>query len=155
MRVAASFRVNGRKIELDLEPLASLAEVLRGPIGLTGTKISCTAGDCGACSVLLDGRPVPSCQVLAATVSGDVTTVEGLEGAEAEALRAAFIEQGAFQCGFCTSGQLVACTSLLARSPTMTDSQIAEALGGNICRCTGYAGIIRALRAAEVAIHSK
>ena len=150
--IRTMLEVNGQPFELDLPPHATLAEALRGPIGLTGTKIACNAGDCGACSVLVDGRPVPSCQMLVAHVSGLVTTVEGLKGGIADALRAAFIEEGAFQCGFCTSGQLIVCYGLVEQASALSDEELAAALSGNICRCTGYAGIVRAVRRASAQV---
>lgn len=151
-RVAIMLRVNGEEREVRVRPLASLAAVLREDLGLTGTKISCNAGDCGACTVLVDGKPVMSCQILAARVDREVTTVEGLHGPIADALRTAFIEEGAFQCGYCTSGQIVFCHSIVVAAEHMSDTALAALLSGNICRCTGYAGIIRAVRAAARAV---
>jgi len=153
-RATAMLRVNGEEHAVKIDPLASLAAVLREQFGLTGTKISCNAGDCGACTVLVNGKPVMGCQTLAARVQGEVTTVEGLHGPVADALRAAFIEEGAFQCGYCTSGQIVSCHGLVDRSDTLSDAELAVLLSGNICRCTGYAGIIRAVRAAARAVRA-
>lgn len=140
--------VNGERVEVEVSILATLAETLRDLLKLTGTKISCNAGDCGACSVLIGDNLVASCQVLVATVSGRITTIEGISGKVADALRSAFIEEGAFQCGFCTSGQLIACFGLVEKSNLLSDQQLGAALNGNICRCTGYAAIIRAIRSA-------
>jgi aerobic-type carbon monoxide dehydrogenase small subunit (CoxS/CutS family) len=146
--INVSLRVNGSTRDLRLPPLTSLAEVLRVYLGLTGTKVGCNAGDCGACTVLMDRKPVMSCQVLGVRVKGEVTTIEGLTGPTADALRTAFIEEAGFQCGFCTSGQLVACYSLVSASASLSDAELAASLAGNLCRCTGYAGIIRAVRSA-------
>lgn len=149
---AVELIVNGDACRLEVDPLASLADVLRDGLGLTGTKMSCNAGDCGACTVLVDGQPVMACQSLAVTVTGAVTSIEGLRGPAAEALRQAFIQEGGFQCGYCTSGQILAAIGLVERSGSMSDEELARALGGNICRCTGYVGIIRAVRAAAARI---
>jgi aerobic-type carbon monoxide dehydrogenase small subunit (CoxS/CutS family) len=146
--------VNSRVYEIRVDPLTSLAEALREDVGLTGTKIGCNAGDCGACTVLVAGKPVMSCQLPVAAARGPITTVEGLEGACADALRETFITEGAFQCGYCTSGQLVACHGLVACSLSMSDAELAAAINGNICRCTGYAGILRAIRSAAAKIQA-
>lgn len=147
--VSVQLRVNGALHVTNFASLDTLADVLRGPLDLTGTKVSCNAGDCGACTVLLDGKPIMACQMLAATVMGEVITVEGLIGEAAVALRQAFIDEGGFQCGFCTSGQLVTAFALMPNAPDMSDKELAIMLAGNICRCTGYAGIIRAIRVAS------
>jgi carbon-monoxide dehydrogenase small subunit len=148
----ATLRVNGLVHSVAAPPHASLAEVLRDQLGLTGTKIGCATGDCGACTVLVDSRPVMACLILAGTVRSEVTTIEGLCGPTADALRTAFVTEGAFQCGYCTSGQVVACHGLVARAAELDDAALADLLSGNICRCTGYAGILRAVRAAAEAI---
>jgi aerobic-type carbon monoxide dehydrogenase small subunit (CoxS/CutS family) len=142
--------ING-EIQIDqkqLPPGTRLIDVLREQVGLTGTKEGCGRGECGACTVLVDGRPVLSCIVLAARVSGAVETVEGL-AEESTPLRAAFARRAAFQCGFCTPGQIVRGTALLRRGLPETETGLRTAMSGNICRCTGYEGIIDALRDAE------
>ncbi|CAB4963866.1 unannotated protein [freshwater metagenome] len=135
-------------IEIDgLAPDARLLDVLRDRLGLLGTKESCGRGECGACTVLIDGRAVLSCITLAARVSGHVETIEGVS-AESERLRSAFANQGALQCGFCTPGQIVRGTALLREGLPDDDADLRSAMSGNICRCTGYVGIIAALREA-------
>jgi aerobic-type carbon monoxide dehydrogenase small subunit (CoxS/CutS family) len=139
--------ING-EIQIDqkkLPPGTRLIDVLREQVGLTGTKEGCGRGECGACTVLVDGRPVLSCIVLAARVSGAVETVEGL-AEESTPLRAAFARRAAFQCGFCTPGQIVRGTALLRRGLPESEAELRTAMSGNICRCTGYEGIIDALR---------
>jgi aerobic-type carbon monoxide dehydrogenase small subunit (CoxS/CutS family) len=139
--------ING-EIQIDqkqLPPGTRLLDVLRERAGLTGTKEGCGRGECGACTVLVDGRPVLSCILLAARVSGAVETVEGL-AEESAPLRAAFARRAAFQCGFCTPGQIVRGTALLRRGLPATEAEVRTAMSGNICRCTGYQGIVDALR---------
>ena len=142
--------VNGLATGLDIPAGLTLAELLRGRLGLTGTKVSCALGICGACAVLVDGRTVSACTTLAADVEGRaVTTVEGLAtGGTLSALQAAFIRHGALQCGYCTPGFLAAATELLARDPAPDERAVVAALEGNICRCTGYRPIIAAVLAA-------
>ncbi|MPZ87445.1 MAG: 2Fe-2S iron-sulfur cluster binding domain-containing protein [Nitriliruptorales bacterium] len=151
--VRISTVVNGKPEELAVPADRCLVTVLRDDLGLTGTKIGCEVGVCGACTVLVDGRPTSSCLTLAVQVDGaEILTVEGLgRHPELQELQQAFIEQGGFQCGFCTSGQLVALASLVLenRLPSMNGEEVAEHLHGNLCRCTGYYGILRA--AAKVA----
>ena len=142
--------VNGERIEGDIWAGESLLYVLRERLGLPGSKNACEQGECGSCSVLLDGRLVCACLVLAAQADGhELVTVEGLaEDGELHPVQAAFAETGAVQCGFCTPGFVVATVDLLARSPNPTDDEIREALSGNLCRCTGYAKIFDAVRLA-------
>jgi carbon-monoxide dehydrogenase small subunit len=142
--------VNGERIEADIWAGESLLYVLRERLGLPGSKNACEQGECGSCSVLLDGRLVCACLVLAAQVDGhELVTVEGLvEDGELHPVQAAFAETGAVQCGFCTPGFVVATADLLARSPNPTEDEIREALSGNLCRCTGYAKIFDAVRLA-------
>ncbi|HJO73563.1 MAG TPA: molybdopterin cofactor-binding domain-containing protein [Rhodospirillales bacterium] len=146
-----AFTVNGRPVAVAAAPITRLADVLRDELGLTGTKIGCNAGDCGACTVLLDGRQVCACMVAVGQAEGRaVTTVEGLteglaEGTELNALQAAFRRHGAAQCGICTPGMLMAATDLLARHPTPDRAQVMDALGGVLCRCTGYIKIVEAV----------
>jgi aerobic carbon-monoxide dehydrogenase small subunit len=142
--------VNGERLEVDAWAGESLLYVLRERLGLPGSKNACEQGECGSCSVLLDGRLVCACLVLAAQADGhELVTVEGLaEDGELHPVQAAFAETGAVQCGFCTPGFVVATADLLARSPNPTDDEIREALSGNLCRCTGYAKIFDAVRLA-------
>ena len=148
MRIELS--VNGERRETDVWEGESLLFALRERLGLPGSKNACEQGECGSCSVLLDGRLVCACLVLAAQADGhDLVTVEGLsEDGELHPVQAAFAETGAVQCGFCTPGFVVATADLLARSPNPTDDEIREALSGNLCRCTGYAKIFDAVRLA-------
>jgi xanthine dehydrogenase YagT iron-sulfur-binding subunit len=141
--------VNGRLHEVDAAPTASLLEVLRERLGLTGTKVACARGECGVCSVLLDGELVYSCLTLAqACDDGAVTTVEGLAPPGMLApLQRAFIALDATQCGFCTPGQLIAAHALLAARPHPSDAEILEAMSGNLCRCGTYPKIVAAIRA--------
>jgi len=144
--------VNGDPYRREAEPDATLLSFLRDVLGLTGTKWGCMTGDCGACTVLVDGQPVVSCLQLAQQVHGrEVTTVEGLERhGELSDVQAAFVAKGAAQCGFCTPGVLVAAEALLRRNPSPSEIEVREALAGNLCRCTGYNKIVDAvLEAAE------
>ena len=125
-----------------------LLDYLRDQQGLRGTKEACGRGECGACTVLIDGRPVLSCITLAVRVDGDVETIEGVTAESAE-LRRQFAEHGAFQCGFCTPGQIVRGVALLRQGLPSDDNALRAAISGNVCRCTGYSGIVSALRAAE------
>jgi carbon-monoxide dehydrogenase small subunit len=148
MKVA--LRVNGEPLEADIWPGSSLLAALRDDLGLPGSKNACEQGECGSCSVLLDGALVCSCLVLAAQADGRaVTTVEGLgDGASAELhpVQEAFVRAGAVQCGFCTPGLVVAAVDLLARISRPSEDEIREALSGNLCRCTGYGRIVEAVR---------
>jgi carbon-monoxide dehydrogenase small subunit len=145
MRVALT--VNGDPYRRELEPDATLLSLLRDALGLTGTKWGCLTGDCGACTVLVDGEPVVGCLQLARQVDGtEVTTVEGLAvDDELSDLQAAFVRNGAAQCGFCTPGMLLSAEALLRRSEGPTETDVREALAGNLCRCTGYAKIVDAV----------
>jgi carbon-monoxide dehydrogenase small subunit len=142
--------VNGERREADCWEGESLLYALREKLGLPGSKNACEQGECGSCSVLLDGTLVCACLVLAAQADGhEVTTVEGLaEGDELHPVQQAFVDAGAVQCGFCTPGLVVAAADLLRRSPSPSDDEIREALSGNLCRCTGYAKILDAVRLA-------
>ena len=151
MRVA--FTVNGAPVETDVWGGESLLVTLRDRLDLPGSKNACEQGECGSCSVLLDGVLVCACLVLAGQADGhEVLTVEGLTaGGDLHPVQRAFAEKGAVQCGFCTPGLVVAAVDLLGRSPQPSDDEIREALSGNICRCTGYAKILDAVRAAAAA----
>jgi carbon-monoxide dehydrogenase small subunit len=142
--------VNGERLEADVWAGESLLYVLRERLGLPGSKNACEQGECGSCSVLLDGKLVCACLVLAAQADGhELVTVEGLrKDGELHPVQAAFAETGAVQCGFCTPGFIVATADLLARTPNPSDDEIREALSGNLCRCTGYAKIFDAVRLA-------
>jgi carbon-monoxide dehydrogenase small subunit len=142
--------VNGERREADAWAGESLLYVLRERLGLPGSKNACEQGECGSCSVLLDGKLVCACLVLAAQADGhEVVTVEGLGGdGDLHPVQAAYAETGAVQCGFCTPGLVVATADLLARNPSPNDDEIREALSGNLCRCTGYAKIFDAVRLA-------
>jgi carbon-monoxide dehydrogenase small subunit len=149
-RVRIELRINGEPCEAEVWPGESLLFALRERLGLPGSKNACEQGECGSCSVLLDGVLVCACLVLAAQADGhEVVTVEGLSGGDGlHRVQEAFVETGAVQCGFCTPGLVVAAADLLARSPSPADDEIREALSGNLCRCTGYAKIIDAVRLA-------
>jgi len=146
-KLHVSATVNGETAEFLCEPQQTLLDVLRDELGLTGTKEGCGSGDCGACSVILNDRVVCSCLVLAAEAEGaSITTVEGLATGETlHALQRQFLEHAALQCGFCTPGLLVAAKALLDRNPDPTEAEVRYGLAGNLCRCTGYDKIIRAV----------
>jgi carbon-monoxide dehydrogenase small subunit len=148
--IHVSTTINGDPVEFVCQPGEVLLDVLRNRVGLTGAKEGCGTGDCGACSVMLDGRLVCSCLVLGAEAEGrEISTVEGLaQGDKLHPLQQKFIEHAALQCGVCTPGFLVAAKALLDRNPSPTVEQIRYALAGNLCRCTGYDKIVRAVQAA-------
>ena len=150
MGYPVTLRVNEKAYPLELEAGRTLLSVLRGELGLTGTKEGCDDSECGACMVLVDGQPVNSCSYLAVQVDGrEVTTVEGLaSGTTLHPLQQAFLDHGGVQCGFCTPGMLISATALLAANPDPTDDEIRAGLSGNLCRCTGYVGIVAAVRSA-------
>jgi carbon-monoxide dehydrogenase small subunit len=147
MKQLIKLTVNGRLHELAVPTSRTLVELLRCDLGLTGTKQGCGVGECGTCTVLLDGQPVNSCLVLAVDLDGrEITTIEGLaNGPHLHPLQNAFIEKGAIQCGFCTPGMILTSYALLNRYPNPTDKEIREALAGNLCRCTGYQKIVEAV----------
>jgi len=141
------FQVNGRTYEVAVSPASRLLDVIRNHIGLTGTKEGCSTGQCGACTVLLDGRPVSSCMTFAGDAVGhEVTTIEGIAPPGGlHPLQQSFIDYGAVQCGFCTPGMILSAKALLDRNPDPTDDDIRRALAGNLCRCTGYRKIFEAI----------
>ncbi len=146
------FKLNGREIEAEVEPNTLLLNLLREHLHLTGAKYGCGIGECGACTVLLDGEPILSCLTLAVEVDGrEVTTIEGLaRDGELHPLQRAFLEEGAVQCGFCTPGMILTAKALLDENPNPSEDEIREYLKGNLCRCTGYVNIVKAVkRAAE------
>ena len=149
MKVEATLSVNGVPYPVELEPGTSLLAAVRDVVGLTGAKEDCDDSECGACMMLLDGKPVNSCSYLALQAEGsDVTTVEGLaRGDELSPLQTAFLEHGGVQCGFCTPGMLISATVLLEETPEPTADEVRIALSGNLCRCTGYDGIVKAVLA--------
>jgi carbon-monoxide dehydrogenase small subunit len=146
--------INERNVQIEVSPTERLIDLLRNSLQLTGTKEGCAEGECGSCTVLLDGRSVNACLVFAAQVNGrKVQTVEGLSThQELSLLQQKFVEHGAIQCGYCTPGMLMAATSLLSQKPDPSDEEIRQALAGNLCRCTGYTSIIDAVRAAASAM---
>jgi aerobic-type carbon monoxide dehydrogenase small subunit (CoxS/CutS family) len=147
VRTSATLSVNGFSYPVELEPGTSLLSAVRDVVGLTGAKEGCADSECGACMMLLDGKPVNSCSYLALQAEGrEVTTVEGLaRGDELSPLQAAFLEHGGVQCGYCTPGMLISATALLATNPQPTEDDVRIALSGNLCRCTGYDGIVKAV----------
>jgi aerobic carbon-monoxide dehydrogenase small subunit len=151
MKHQIDFTVNGDRYSLSVDPSRTLNEVLREDLNLTGTKLGCGTGDCGACTVMVDGRTVSSCLTLAVAVNGkEVKTVEGLapSGEELHPIQEAFIETGAIQCGFCTAGMEMSGLFLLNHNPSPTENEIRHGLSGNLCRCTGYNQIVEAVSVA-------
>src|SRR3954469_1969089 len=158
MSHSCTLKVNDRSYPLELDAGRTLLTVLRSELGLTGAKEGCDDSECGACMVLIDGRPVNSCSYLALQAQGrQVTTVEGLAGPDGELapIQRAFIEGGGIQCGFCTPGMLISASALLAEDPDPSEEAIREALAGNLCRCTGYQPIIRAVQRAAAELRGE
>ncbi|MCJ7426290.1 MAG: (2Fe-2S)-binding protein [Dehalococcoidales bacterium] len=149
MKKELKLKVNGQPYELYIKPKTLLVQVLRDHVGLTGTKRGCNDSSCGACTIMLNGMAVKSCSILALQANGcEVVTVEGLaKGNKLSPLQRAFLDHGSYQCGFCTPGMLMSSTALLAENPKPTKEEIKEGIDGNICRCTGYNSIIRAVTA--------
>ncbi|MGI8973540.1 MAG: (2Fe-2S)-binding protein [Gaiella sp.] len=147
MKVATTLTVNGIAYPVELDPATNLLAAVRDAVGLTGSKEGCDDSKCGACMMLLDGRPVNSCSYLALQAEGsEVTTIEGLaSGGELSSLQVAFLEHGGVQCGFCTPGMLISATVLLDDNPSPSEDEVRIALSGNLCRCTGYDGIVKAV----------
>ncbi len=152
-----TFELNGKRVECEARPNRTLLDLLRADLGLTSVKKGCEQGECGACTVLLDGAPVNSCLVLAPQVEGRaVTTLDGLvDDPLMAALRKAFMEDGAIQCGFCTPGMLLSAYALLRENPRPTEEEVKTAIEGNICRCTGYIKIIEAIMDAAERIRNE
>jgi len=151
-RIPISFSVNGEDVDVYVTPNRTLLEVLREDLELIGAKEGCGEGVCGSCTVLLNGSPIRSCLTLAAEVQGEkITTVEGLRRSNGtlDPLQQAFIDHGAIQCGFCTPGMLMAARAFLNREPAPDEAAAREAIGGNICRCTGYSKIVEAIMSAS------
>lgn len=150
MKKLITLTVNGLPYEFAVEPNCSLVDALRNDLGLTGTKKGCGIGDCGACTVLMDGIPVSSCLVLAVEAEGhDILTIEGVAcGHELHPIQKAFVEVGAIQCGFCTPGMVLNVLALLRKNPDPTEADVRLALSGNLCRCTGYQKIVEAVMTA-------
>jgi carbon-monoxide dehydrogenase small subunit len=140
--------VNGEPYDLLVEPRQSLVDIIRYELGLTGTKKGCDTGDCGACTIILNGKPVNSCLILGVEADGsDILTIEGLQkGGQLHPIQKAFIDHGAVQCGFCTPGMILSAKALLDSSPHPSEEEIKHAISGNLCRCTGYKKIIEAIR---------
>jgi carbon-monoxide dehydrogenase small subunit len=149
VNLPATLTVNGIGYPVEIDPGMSLLDAVRNAVGLTGSKEGCDDSECGACMMLLDGKPVNSCSYLALQADGrEITTVEGLASDDAlHPLQAAFLEQGGVQCGFCTPGMLISATALLRENPKPSEEEVRIALSGNLCRCTGYDGIVKAVLA--------
>jgi carbon-monoxide dehydrogenase small subunit len=147
-----TLQINGDTYELAIEPRKTLLEVLREDIGLTGTKEVCDLGTCGACTVLLDAKPILSCLTLAIACKGkEITTIEGLRrGEKLHPLQASFVQKGAIQCGMCTPGMILSAKALLDENPHPTEIEVRKAIAGNLCRCTGYVKIVEAILAASI-----
>jgi aerobic-type carbon monoxide dehydrogenase small subunit (CoxS/CutS family) len=154
--VAISFTLNGAATSIDVNCTHTLARVLREQLGLIGTKVSCEQGECGACTVIVDGKAVNSCIMLAAEVDGcEVLTIEGLaRDGELDPIQTAFIEEGAVQCGYCTAGMIMSAKALLMENRDPAEAEIREALAGNLCRCTGYQRIVQAVSSAARKLHA-
>ena len=150
-------KVNGISYQVEVEPWRTLVEVLRETLGLTGTKKSCNEGECGACTVMMDGRPVASCLVLAVDAQGkEIVTIEGLsEGERLHPIQEAFLKHGAIQCGFCTPGMVISAKALLDQNPKPTVTEVRKAISGNLCRCTGYQHIVDSIMAASKMMEKK
>jgi len=150
MKQEIELKVNGELFRVKVETRRTLLEVLRETLGLTGTKEMCNKGDCGGCTVLIDGKPVLSCLTLAIEAQGkDILTIEGLaKGYELHPIQQAFVDHGAIQCGYCSPGFIMSAKALLDRNPNPTEDEIKEGISNNICRCTGYVQIVEAIQAA-------
>ncbi len=154
MKTIIQLTVNGESVEAAVEPNQTLVQFLREDLGLTGVKHGCGLGDCGACTVILNGKPVNSCLVLAVQAAGgEVLTIEGLaENGVLHPIQQAFVDHGAIQCGFCTPGMILSAKALLDANPKPTEPEIRTAISGNLCRCTGYQKIVQAIQQAAKTI---
>jgi len=154
MKQEIILKVNGVNYKVDIEPQRTLVEVLRETLGLTGTKKSCNEGECGACTVLMDGKPATSCLVLSLDAQGkEITTIEGLsQGEKLHPIQEAFLKHGAIQCGFCTPGMVMSAKAFLDENPEPTAAEVRKGISGNLCRCTGYQQIVDAIVAASKAV---
>lgn len=142
-------KINGSEVECVVAPTQTMLDILRDELGMTGTKISCEMGRCGACMVLVDNKPINTCLLMAYQCSGkELVTIEGISARGIDPIQQAFMEEGGFQCGYCTPGMIVAVKGLLHEHPNPTREQVEEGLSGNICRCTGYGAILRAVERA-------
>ena len=157
MKQMIRLTINGETVEAAVEPNRTLLQFLREDLGLTGTKHGCGLGDCGACTVIMEGRAVNSCLVLAIQASGkDILTIEGMaDGATLHPIQQAFVDKGAIQCGFCTPGMILSAKALLDSNPKPTEMEIRTAISGNLCRCTGYQKIVEAIDAAAETMSSE
>lgn len=148
MKKLIRLKINDQEVELAVEPNLTLVDLLRDELNLTGTKKGCEIGDCGSCTVIMDGRPVNSCLVLAVQANGrEITTIEGVENEQGlHPIQESFVQHGAIQCGFCTSGMILSAKSLLDKNPNPEETEIRTAISGNLCRCTGYQKIVEAIK---------
>lgn len=150
MKVPVRIVVNGEEYRLNVKPNRTLVDILRDDLGLMGAKKGCGSGKCGSCTVLMDGRPIDSCLMLAPQADGrEILTIEGLAGAEPHPLQEAFVQKGAIQCGYCTPGVILTAKALLDVTPDPREDEIKTAIAGNLCRCTGYSKIVEAIQSCK------
>lgn len=147
MKVVVELKINGDHYHVAVSPQRTLLDILRDELGLTGTKKGCGEGECGACTVLMDGKPVNSCLVLAVQAQGkEITSIEGLGAEKINPVQEAFVSKGAIQCGYCSPGFIMTALAFLQKNPNPTEDQIKAAISGNLCRCTGYQKIVEAVK---------
>ena len=155
-RICLTLNVNGKDYAVEVKPHWTLLQVIRDQVGLTGTKYGCGTGECGACTVIMDGKPMTSCLVLAASADGrKITTIEGISKDGLHPLQEAFIEEGAIQCGYCTPGMILTAKHLLEKNPHPAEDEVRRAIDGNLCRCTGYVKIVKAILSASKKMRGK